>query len=327
MNSNVQIINHRKLSTHEDICESFHLDNTKNYLFELDCLGVIDLIGENTPDYLQGQISCDVKDVNQGEMRQGAFCNLKGRVLALSDVVQWQGLKLIVPQDLMEKTISSLSKTAVLSRISVQANTSIRVFGFLGNLPGDIVPFNAKLPMDKYACKTGDGYFCYSLGGHRYVFLVEDNKVDDMTECFKHQKQYRGSFAWHYLQLEHNAFEIYPETRGMFLPHEIGLQHTGHVSFNKGCYKGQEIVARMHFKGKIKHEFKVFKISHTGPLASGIKLMDAEGKKEIGELVDFCPLDSCQYIIAVSILCEHADTCMIEGNDKPIKLESWPHHH
>ncbi|MDA9271859.1 folate-binding protein YgfZ [bacterium] len=313
------LINNRELIAFLPLQQELKFTSDKNYLFNLSYLKVLNIIGDRGSEFLQGQITCDLREVKANQMQQGALCNLKGRILALFDVIDWHGLHLILPQDLMSDTQASLNKTALFSQVKLEPSTGYQLLGFQLNQPNDTIPFNAKLPLEKHGVIQGDNYCCYHLTHNLYIFIVTTPSIQNEIDIFM-PNQWRGSLAWHALQLQTHQVEIYPLTRGLFLPHRLGLQHSGHLSFNKGCYKGQEIIARTHYRAKLKHELKLFKIQTNKKLQSGLRLFNSDGKVEIGELIDFCPTDNGQYMIAVSAFFDHAKQVLIEGHETELTL-------
>ncbi len=295
---NQYFVNSRALSRFAPLQDELTLETTKNYLFDLSWLGCLDVIGERGSEFLQGQLSCDMRTVSANKMRQGAMCNLKGRILALPDVVEWNGLHLVVPNDLLASTAASLAKTAMFSRVTLVPSTTVQLFGFYLQNRDDLVPFNATLPDERHAVVHGDEFCAYHLGNGYYIYMTRQ----DIHAPFAESNQWRGALAWHALQLNQHRYEIYPESRGLFLPHRLGLQHFGYLDFDKGCYKGQEIIARTHYRAKLKHEMKLFTIQSTEPLKSGQRLLDANDHTELGELVDYCPTGEDSYLIAASVI-------------------------
>ena len=315
-------INQRSLTTYSPLVNELTFDANKNYLFDLSCLSGLELHGDKAQEFLQGQLSCDVRGVNPHQFRQGALCNLKGRILAEVDVISWfeQGLHLIVPMDLLEATQLTLSKTAPFSRVTLHQATDYQLLGFYLQNPNDKTPFNIKLPNTDYAVSSEDMCCAYHLGHGVYIFMVKNDHKANLIDEFVQQAQWRGSLAWHALQLKHQRIEIYPESRGMFLPHRLDLHLKGYLSFDKGCYKGQEIIARTHYRAKLKHELRVFTIRTNELLQSGQRLLEANGKTEIGELVDYCPIGDDAFLIAASIIFEPPESIYIEGHQALVVL-------
>ncbi|WP_242602139.1 YgfZ/GcvT domain-containing protein [Legionella nagasakiensis] len=313
------LINNRSFTVFSPLNLELIFEPHKNYLFDLSYLGIMNVQGEQGREFLQGQLSCDVREVHPWQMRQGALCNLKGRVMALLDVLEWQGLHLILPNDLMEDTQQSLMKAAMFSKVHLRASSSYQLFGFYLQNQEDLIPFDLEPPMDELSVFNNDEYCCYHLGNHFFIFLVSAEQTAFVTPYLQ-KNQWRGSLAWHALQLKNHRIDIYPESRGLFLPHRLSLHHSGYLNFAKGCYRGQEIIARTHFRATLKHELKSFVIQTKEPLLSGKKLYADNSQTEIGELIDFCPIDDEQFIIAASILLNHPSQCLIEGHQQMINL-------
>ena len=98
--------------------------------------------------------------------------------------------------------------------------------------------------------------------------------------------------TWHYLDVMAGIPAIYPETSEKFLPHDLNLPQLNAVSFNKGCYTGQEIIARMHYRGKLKKQLCRLSLSTDLPLQRGQSI-------EQGTLVDYCQTGYNTYEILV----------------------------
>ncbi len=315
------MINTRALTIISNEPDEILAKTHKNYLFDLSYLGVINLNGEKSVDFLQGQLTSDLNQVSDIQMTQGAQCNLKGRILSLMDVINWNGIKLILPADLIDATVSSLGKTAQLSKVSLQQPSEYQVLGFYLQNPKDVIPDAIFLPQDTHALSYTSNYCYYHLGKGFYIIVIHEDKVAEFIKPFTELNQFKGSLDWHTIRLLHRQFEIYPESRGLFLPHRLGLHETNLISFNKGCYKGQEIIARTHYRATIKHELRIYSISSEQTIYSGQKLFRSNEETEVGELIDYSWMGSNKYFIAVSILKEPFNAVRLEGNTRDTTLE------
>ena len=309
-------INSRQLTAFSSQVNELAYDPNKNYLFDLSYLAGIYVEGDRAQEFLQGQLSCDLREVNDQQIRQGALCNLKGRILALMDVINWpgHGIHLILPADMRLETQASLAKPALFSRVTLHQAANYQLFGFYLQNRDDIIPFDLDLTNTPLSLLSHESYCCYCLANNFYILLVDTKHAQTMRDQFINQLQLRGSLAWHALQLQHKHLEIYPESRGMFLPHRLGLQLTGHISFNKGCYKGQEIIARTHYRAKLKHELRLFTIQIDEIIKTGQKLFNDNDNQEIGEIIDYCPIGERKILIAASIMVDIPPTVRIESH-------------
>lgn len=292
-------INQRHFSLTLPLTEELQFESNQNYVFALPNYAVLEVSGEKALEFLQGQLTCNVYEVNQTTMRQGAQCNLKGRILALMDVVSWNNrLFLILPSDLLEPTRLTLQKTAMFSRVSLKPQPSIHVHGlYIQNESNTLF----ELPQTiQGLCATSE-YCCYRLTKMLFVLLTQAEtslslNATNLTTHFAH----RGELAWHALSLQAGLMSIYPNSRGLFLPHHLGLHQTNTISFEKGCYKGQEIIARMHYRAKLKHQTQLVFANTTEELFAGQKIFDKDKQQDIGELIDFCPYPDNQYLMLIS---------------------------
>lgn len=317
-------INKRALSMLYPFKEDLSLEKDKNYLFDLSFLSTLKVSGEKSAEFLQGQLSCDIRQVTEDSMRQAAMCNLKGRILAMLDVYNHQGLNMLLPCDLREHTRKSLDKAALFSKVSLEHESRFKIYGFYQQNPGDKQPCDIPSNCSKYQMIQSHGIHGYHLGDELYIFFAEQQKQAALGEKFNlSNKQWRSSLAWHKLRLSHAHVNIYPETLGVFLPHRLGLHQAGYLSFDKGCYKGQEIIARTHYKATLKHELKLFSIKTSEALFSGQKISDGTGEKEIGELVDYSPIDEELFIVALSLLIDRTNPVYFEGHKEAISLNDY----
>jgi folate-binding protein YgfZ len=298
------------------------LKNNKNYIFKLNNLQSLNVIGEKSVEFLQGQLTADISKVNANQMTPSALCNIQGRIIALLNVVSWHGLQLILPKDLAEIVQNNLQKKALFSRVKIETSKSQEIFGFYLQNPNDKVPLDANLPKAKYSITYNDAYCCFSITDNLFIFIVNNDYLENFTNEFSNE-QILQSGIFHSLYLKAGYIDIYANTTGLFLPHRLDLQKTQYLSFNKGCYIGQEIIARTHYKAKLKHSLKQFLINTSEPLCAGQKiyLSNSDNKTEIGELIDFSPIGNDNFIIAISSVFDHDLTVHFENHKSTTALK------
>jgi len=123
------------------------------------------------------------------------------------------------------------------------------------------------------------------------MLLIAQNFLKKFAVFFKVElsvatinEKYLSLIPWQQ-RIQHNIPMIYPETSAKFLPHEINLQHLNALSFDKGCYTGQEIIARMHYRGKLKNHLYRMQMAKDVPLAPGLDIY--LGERIVGNVVDY----------------------------------------
>lgn len=276
-------------------------ENPALSFYDLDYLSLIHIRGDKAGEFLQGQVTADIHEVNAKTMRQAALCNLKGRVKVLMDIIFWQdGYQIILPSDLVQETFKSLSMAANLARVTVEVDSQIQITGIVRH--ENDAAFTHPLPLTRYGAEPFAESFSYKIGDNAFILLSNQNE----------QLPLKGSFFWHQYQLAHKKIEIYPESAGLFLPHRLDLQLDGYINFQKGCYKGQEIIARMHYRSKSKHQLKIFSIQSDILPKPGMKLLNSQNKTEIAELIDYCPLNENTWLVALSIIQNHPESFVFE---------------
>jgi len=315
-------LNERAYTVFDSLAQDLFFAPEKSYVFDLAHLGAIEVAGTNPTTFLQGQLTCDVNAVTATQMRPGGMCSLQGRLLALLDIVAWHGLHLVMPKDLIVLTQQALAKTAMFSRVTLKTNPLFSCVGLYipqAAMPGFLLPI--PLPTEAWQVTHNADMFCYALSQELFIFLLRDPSKKEALLAQFSSEQHRGSLAWHYLELQQTRMTIYPNTRGLFLPHRLNLHNTPYISFNKGCYKGQEIIARTHYRAKLKHSLKLFQVSTADPIFAGQKCYNAPQKTEIGEIVDYCPTESGQYLLAISILSDHPAEVYFESHTTSVLVQ------
>lgn len=196
--------------------------------------GLIRAEGPDALRFLQGQLSADLKAVQGQQGAMACDVNLKGRVMAAFYVYAVEGgYHIILPRDQVDYVLADLKKYAVFSKVTltdISAEYSVYPQLSVAANPAPV----------RYHVITESQGLRFSLTD-RASFLISKESADPCE-----------AGAWFSYLIEHDIPTISAAARDLFLPHYIGLVDLGAVSFDKGCYKGQEVVARMHYRAKIK---------------------------------------------------------------------------
>jgi len=224
-------------------------------MLKLTHLSVIRLNGADAGSFLHSQLSADVLALANGDSTFACYCEPKGRVLALMLVQKVDEAYLLI--------ISSKLATAVIERLKIYRMRSKVEFEVMddhtisGLLEGDAPELafahahTVRIPgsEERFAVTPGD----ITQGSD--IDLQRDWKVSELS---------RG-ITW-----------LSPETSGQFLPQMLGFESLGAVNYQKGCYPGQEIVARTHYLGKVKRHPRLLncKLAHHPKPMDKIKIFD-----------------------------------------------------
>ncbi len=197
----------------------------------LDHFGFLELSGKDAKKFLQGYTTCNLEHLTPEKAQIGAICNIQGRVITNFLLAEIKGkLILRMSKDLLETTFSFLSKYMVFSKAEIRdLSNELFCHGIdcVGNSIMDI--------------KTLDNGLEIDLGNRKELWLNEKGSSKGM--CLK---------DWTDLEIEISHSWISSENSQVFLPQSLNYHEIEALDFEKGCYLGQEIIARMHFRGKLK---------------------------------------------------------------------------
>ena len=239
---------------------------------------VIEAQGEEAQTFLQGQLTCDYQQVAQQRLSMGAHCNVKGRIQ--SSFLTWGSedrFYLAMPTDTMEQTLKELNKFALFSKVELQPVEDIFLAGFRGDsIESQITDMiaDAKIMEDLNsglltATPIGNLVKHHSLG---YLALISSSQLQDFAAATsKANIDVAGENAWQLHLIHQGVAFVGQALTEKLLPHELNYDLIGGVSFSKGCYKGQEIVARMEYRGKPKTRTFGLRIDGSSELKVGDK--------------------------------------------------------
>lgn len=258
--------------------------------------GLIRVSGTDAQTFLQGQLTCDVRDLNDSELSLGAYCNLKGRVIVLFKLFSHEsGYYLQCPMALVDKALAKLKQHAMFSKVLLEdVSTAYAKIGMVGERV-DIKTADVMV----LAIPAGTGASGSSDAGihERWEIIAPAALTDPLWDTLSH-KGTTGEKAviktpayWTLLNIRSGIPDITAETSEQFLPHYINLPALKAVSFSKGCYHGQEIIARMQYKATIrKHMVYVLgELSHENETVVMSEVND-EGVRERLVIRDMDPI-------------------------------------
>lgn len=281
---------------------------------DLSPLGLIKISGLDAAKFLQGQLTCDVREVTDTQSRLGAHCDPKGRVQFTFRLFKYQeDYYLCLEKNMISQAISLLQKYAVFSKVSLQDVTAEwNYLGLCGLDCKNYLPHDLKIPnIDDEVCAI-ENFISIKLPGTlaRVLMVGTPDIITNIYQQLTKEHINVDYQLWKLFDIQTGIASVSPKTIGEFTPHDINYPELNGVSFTKGCYTGQEIVARMQYLGKLKqHLVHVsFKTAIT-PLPGTRLLME---NREVGRIVEVAQNNDT--FEALAVLQDHA-------RDKNIHLE------
>ena len=217
-----------------------------NDLIELDYLSTLEIIGEGAIDLLQGQITADMTKVTDSQNCLGALCNIKGRVESSFLIVKKAELKdtflLIGNKEVMKTTQNILQKYAPFYKLEMRCNDEHKFFA----IDEEFLLLNFFETDLNLNVQNHKEFLRMHYLEKRFHLLLLDKGVD----CLKGLAASNDLNEWEKDNIINKDFNIKPEDANKYTPHELGYHQTNRVDFKKGCYTGQEIIARMQYRAK-----------------------------------------------------------------------------
>ena len=215
-------------------------------LIELDYLSTLEIIGEGSIDLLQGQITSDMTKVTGSRNCLGALCNVRGRVESSFLIVKKPDFEnaffLIGNREVMETTENILQKYLPFYKLEMRINNDFKFIAIDEDFLSLTFP---ETDLNLQVQDHKDFLRVHYLAKRFHLLLLEKD-----ANCFKNKKISQEINEWEKDNIMNKDFNIKPEDSNKYTPHELGYHQTNRVDFEKGCYTGQEIVARMHYRAK-----------------------------------------------------------------------------
>ena len=232
-------------------------------------LGVIRVQGEEAAKFLQGQLTQDFVLLRPDQARLAAFCTAKGRMQASFTGFQWapNDILLVCSRDILAPTLKRLSMFVLRAKAKLTDATA--EFGLYG-LAGDVVdalPASLKEPWSKADLGASQAIALYPADGQRRALWVAP------TDQPAPAGPALATALWQWGEVRSGVATVTAPIVEAFVPQMLNYESVGGVNFKKGCYPGQEVVARSQFRGTLKR--RAFIVHCDSDLAAGQEVFHA----------------------------------------------------
>lgn len=261
---------------------------------DLSQLGVIAISGEDAGSFLQGQLSCDVNALEINACTYGSYCTAKGRVLATC--LLWRsdsGFFMALPRDLLTAIQKRLTMYVLRAKVKLaDVSNELVLLGLsAAGGGGEFAGYFSAVPASIHHGERDDNGLLLRLSEVRWLWIGEASAATRIWTGLTHVFKPVGAAAWSWLDIRAGLPWITQATQEQFVPQMINLELIGGVSFQKGCYPGQEIVARTQYLGKLKRRMYLASIAAADATpASGTELFSEDlGEQASGMVVSAQP--------------------------------------
>lgn len=306
-----------------------------NVLCDLSELGLIGAFGEENAGFLQRQLINDVSQVNATHSQLNAYCNPKGRMLAIFRVFKRDDkFYLRLPQEVLTITLKRLRMYVLRTKVTLEdASDELVRIGLAGPNTEDLLASLVdKIPSRPDDCVSQNGLTILRVPGLRPRFELYGD-IDAMPSVWSTLRRSAypvDASAWSLLDIFAGIPTVLEQTVETFVPQMANLDLIGGVSFDKGCYPGQEIIARTRYLGKLKRRmFRCHVDTEDTPQPGTVVYSYAHHQRpNVGLIVDAQPHPNGG-IEALAVLqlagAETAELRLDGPDEHPIKLKTLPY--
>ncbi len=265
-----------------NIDESFpsleQLPNT--YLVSLTHYSAISVIGAEQSSYLQGQVTCDVNNTNEHSLLVGAHCDAKGKVFSTFRLINRNNAHLLIqPKDSITASIAELKKFGVFAKVEITQTNELSFFALVGEQASELLQTNfAQVPDSLTPVVHSDGTTIVYIAGKQTRYLLIDETDNLAAKLNAFDLTTYSAPIWNLLEITEGFVQLSAQTSGEYVPQMLNLQAINGISFTKGCYLGQETVARMQYLGKNKRALFSLTANTNTPLSP-----DEAIEKQLGD--------------------------------------------
>ncbi len=251
--------------------------------YKIDDFGCIKISGQDSTKFLQGQITINAQTLSSDTLYLGAVCNPQGRCISLSFIIKKDDdFYFIQAKNTIETTLNHLKKYAVFFKTQIEDISSefIVVSGFSNNAFSE----SLKLLLDNTMNNTDS---LIQATGHfnEQMLLITLIPTNSLTTNVTIDELQGSSEDWLYQLATHKIPWLEHDTQGEFLPHSLSLPTLNAVDFKKGCFTGQEVIARMQYKGKLKTHLQLFRSEKINDVTLNDKIVSDD--KNVADIICF----------------------------------------
>lgn len=284
----------------------------------------IELSGKESALFLQGQITIDTKKLAEGQWRRFAYCSRQGKILTNGIIAKTESTAtnetfiLLICTNIADRIVSSLKKFILRAKVEIKALD----YSIFAIWEADKPPL--PIPLGIGAISQSDN-----------MIVLEENKqslvlLSDATLLQQHPKlqattQMTTENLWWAQEINRGIAWIDEASYEEYIPQHINIELVGSIDFTKGCFVGQEVIARLQHLGEIKKRAIIVSgpiVQNTLPL-SGQKLMTADNKPA-GQLVNVVKCDEQSFIaLASTSTASHDKALLLDGKEVSFNLPPY----
>lgn len=313
-------------------------EQAQTAIVNLDHLRAYRIKGEDATSFLQGQFTNDVNSVTEEQAQLSAYCTPKGRMLATFYLCRWKNdYILICPTTIAESFIARLSMYIMRAKVIIEEATDELILGvispdhhWLSQCPS-ISPLAATIDnsqQNAYQAITTDQIMCFSVPGPipRYIILCQSCDCGEIVDSLQQINPIYPEAVWAQMDILSGTPWIGANTQELFVPQMTNMELIDGVSFSKGCYPGQEVVARLHYLGHANRRMFRFSCISERSLAAGDDIFCDQSQQPVGKILNVEKNDERQWVGLAVVRIDNIQNDNLYCHDDQLTILNLPYH-
>jgi folate-binding protein YgfZ len=248
----------------------------------LDQFGLIDAVGDDAASFLHGQLTNDVQHLDAASARLAGYCSPKGRLLA--SMLTWRAadtIRLLVSKDLTAAVQKRLSMFVLRAKAKLtDATDAVAVVGFAGDVRAPLAQLFDALPDGVHVHVAGPAGSLIRVpdaaARPRYLWIGPKALVQEKLADLDGKLARVSPGVWDWLDIHAGEPRITQAVLEQFVPQMVNFDVLEGINFRKGCYPGQEVVARSQYRGTIKRRMALAHVAAEEPVSAGTELFHSD---------------------------------------------------
>lgn len=294
--------------------------NLANTVSDLSNQGVLSVGGADARKFLQGQSTCDFMALVQGASSPGAICNPKGRMVTSfqAHINADDQILLAMDRALVTPTLTAIARYAAFFKtVLTDSSADYCQLGVTGPLASEaLIALFPSIPAPNHTVTDSAGNLLTCLATDLFVVIAKADHAQQIWRQLTLRLRPVGLPWWHLQMIRAGIASVTVPLSEQFVPQMLNLQAIGGVSFRKGCYTGQEVVARMQYLGKLKRRTYIVNAASVNAASdtstdalslpsSGAEIKTVTDGKVVGTVLHAAPTDTSGFAM-LAILREAA---------------------
>ena len=258
---------------------------------------LLHIAGPDSLTFLQGQTTCDTRDLESGRAVPGAYCTPQGRVVCdfLLCQLGQDHYALRMRRDIRSSAGATFGKYIIFSKAELDSGRDDwQVMACWGpDAAGALGDIFGTTPQERYGAVSGEDFVLVQIDadGQQFECYLRDEQAPALVARMAEVMTLSSESTWQALQITSGIGRIEAATVEEFVPQMLNYDLTGHINFTKGCYTGQEVVARLHYRGKSKRRMYLAELPGGSEAAAGSAVYTSGTEQSVGNVVNTASAD------------------------------------